>query len=251
MNAAWAEVLSIYVLVFCRIGSVFVLLPGFASARMPVSVRIMLAIAVTFALTPAIANKLSISPSQSSTLETAIPTELMIGLAFGFWCYCFLHAGRFAANVIASVIGLAGIPGQPLEDQDPSSHLATLLSLTVTVMIFASDLHLASLAALIGSYDTMPLYSTPTGEWFALGSIKLIAQTSLLSVQMASPFIVLTVIVNLALGLCGKFTPQLQIYFAALGFTILVSLLALHLLLPGISNLPIQAYAGWLSDSLQ
>jgi flagellar biosynthesis protein FliR len=251
MSQALEATLSIYVLVFCRVGAVFVLLPGFASARMPASVRLLLAMMITVTLTPIVMGQSVVEPREFATLHWAMLTELLIGLAFGFWCYCFLYASRFAASVIASVVGLAGIPGQPLEDNDPSSHLATLLSLAATIMIFASDLHLASLAALVRSYETMPIYTVPSGEWLAQGSIKLVSETSVIGLQIASPFIVFAVVVNLALGLCIKFTPQLQIYFASMGLTIFMSFLILHTLFPNLAQIPVQAYSAWLSESLQ
>jgi flagellar biosynthesis protein FliR len=251
MSQTLASTLSVYVLVFCRVGAVFVLLPGFASARMPISVRLLLALMITVALTPIIMDQNSLDERTLALLHWAMLTELLIGLAFGFWCYCFLHASRFAAGIIASVVGLAGIPGQPLEDQDPSSHLATLLSIAATIMIFASDLHLAGLAALIRSYETMPIYTVPDGQWLAKGSIRLVSETSVLALQIASPFVVFAVVVNLALGLCAKFTPQLQIYFAAMGLTIFVSFLILHALFPSLSQISVQAYSTWLSESLR
>jgi flagellar biosynthesis protein FliR len=251
MSDTLAASLSVYVLVFCRIGAVFVLLPGFASARVPTSIRLLLAIVVAVALTPVLASRIPLQLNTQSSLQTVMFTELLIGLAFGFWCFCFLHASRFAANIIASTIGLSGIPGQPMEEQDASGPLPTLLSLVATILIFAADLHLASLAALIRSYESMPLQSFPTGEWLAQGSIALVKESSVLALQIASPFIVLAVVVNLALGLCGKFTPQLQIYFAAMGLTILVSLLVLMAIIPGLSQIPLQAYSAWLSESLQ
>jgi flagellar biosynthesis protein FliR len=251
MSQSLAATLSVYILVFCRVGAVLVLLPGFASARMPGSVRLLLAMMITVALTPIVIGQEVVEPQDIARLHWAMLSELVIGLAFGFWCYCFLYASRFAASIIASVVGLAGIPGQPLEDNDPSSHLATLLSLSATIMIFATDLHLASLAALVRSYETMPIYTVPSGEWLAQGSIRLVSETSVIGLQIASPFIVFAVVVNLALGLCIKFTPQLQIYFAAMGLTIFCSFLILHTLFPSLSQISLQAYSAWLAKSLQ
>lgn len=251
MRETLLNLLAIHVLVFCRFGGALVLLPGLSNARFSVTMRILFALLLTVAVTPLLMPQLEKALASGVTLQSALVTEVVIGLAFGFWSFCFLHASRFAGAIISSVIGLAGIPGQPIDEHDPTSVLATLLSLAATAMIFASDMHLLSLEALVRSYDAMPVLAVPTADWLAQNSIKLVRDTSVLALQVSSPFIVLVVVTNLALGLCGKFTPQLQIYFAALGLTILLSFLLLGWLFPTISRIPTEAYASWLAEAAQ
>jgi len=251
MTDGLQALLWLHVLVFCRFGSALVLLPGLSNPRFPVTVRVFFALMLTVALTPMLADKIQPAVSSGRPLQYAFVSEILVGLAFGFWSYLFLQASRYAGAIISTVVGLAGIPGQPIDEHDPTSHLASLLSLGATAMIFATDLPLLSVEALARSYDTMPVLGIPASDWLAENSVKLIRDTSVLAVQVSSPFIVLVVVTNLALGLCGKFTPQLQVYFAALGLTILLSFLLLGWLFPTISRLPTEAYASWLSQALQ
>lgn len=251
MRETLLSFLWMHILVFARFGAALVLLPGLANVRFPMILRLFFALLLTAAFTPMLLHQLQPAISSGTRLQSALFTEVIIGLAFGFWSFCFLHASRFAGSVISSVIGLAGIPGQPVDEHDPTSHLATLLSLGATAMIFATDLPLISLEALVRSYDTLPVLGIPAADWLAENSIRLVRDTSVLAVQVASPFIVLVVVTNLALGLCGKFTPQLQVYFAALGLTILLSFLLLGWIFPSISRLPTEAYASWLSEAVQ
>jgi flagellar biosynthesis protein FliR len=241
----------VHILVFARFGAALVLLPGLSNARFPVMMRLFFALLLTVAITPMLMHQLQPAISSAARLQSAIFTEVIVGLAFGFWSFCFLHVSRFAGSIITSVIGLAGIPGQPIDEHDPTSTLGSLLSLAATAMIFASDLPLISIQALARSYETIPVLGIPAAEWLAENSIKLVRDTSIIAVQMASPFIVLVVVINLALGLCGKFTPQLQVYFAALGLTILLSFLLLGWIFPSISRLPTEAYASWLNQAVQ
>ncbi|MBL8790407.1 MAG: flagellar biosynthetic protein FliR [Rhizobiales bacterium] len=251
MREALLTLLWVHILVFARFGAALVLLPGLSNARFPVTMRIFFALLLTVAITPMLMQQLEPALASSSRLQAALFTEVIVGLAFGFWGFCFLHASRFAGAIISSVIGLAGIPGQPIDEHDPTSTLATLLSLAATAIIFATDLPLISIQALTRSYETIPVLAVPESGWLFENSLKLVRDTSVIAVQMASPFIVLVVVTNLALGLCGKFTPQLQVYFAALGLTILLSFLLLGWIFPNLAHLPAEAYGSWLSQALQ
>ncbi|MFT3672941.1 flagellar biosynthetic protein FliR [Aestuariivirga sp.] len=251
MSEALLTLLWVYILVFARFGAALVLLPGLSNARFPVTIRIFFALFLTVALTPMLMQQLQPAFAPGARYQSALITEVIVGLAFGFWGFCFLHASRFAGSIISSVIGLAGIPGQPIDEHDPTTPLGSLLSLGATAIVFATDLPMMSIEALSRSYETIPVMGAPAGDWLAQNTIRLVRDTSIIAVQMSSPFIVLVVVTNLALGLCGKFTPQLQVYFAALGLTILLSFLLLGWIFPNLAYLPAEAYSSWLKQALQ
>ncbi len=252
MNPQLPDLVLGYFILFARFGAALVLLPGFANPRFPAFSRIFFAMITTLVLTPFLQGTLTnLGPiAESGRFWPTLVSESLIGFAFGFWCYLFLHASRFAASIITTTTGLAGVPGQPIDEHDPTSHLGTLLSLAATAAIFASDLHLLALRALTHSYEVFPVGNAPTGEWFGTNSISLVSGTSTLALQIASPFIVVAVVLNVAIGLCSKFTPQLQIYFASLGLTILLSLVMLAILSPGVLSIPVSAYQNWLQTSV-
>lgn len=253
MIAATQQLLLLWLLVFCRVGTALVLLPGLSSPRLPVYFRILLALACTTALLPAVGNRLSaeqIAIAPMNLLWFAM-IEMQTGFAIGFWGLMFLQASRFAASTIASTIGLAGVPGQAIDEFDPNSTLSTLLTLSTTMLILALNLHLESLAALLRSYDALPMIAgIPVQKLTELTSSTL-RNTTLMGLQMAAPFIVYSVVANLALGFCSKFTPQLQIYFATMGLTILVALALLATDALNVLEIPVQSYRNWLLDLLR
>ena len=84
-----------------------------------------------------------------------IPTETLIGAAIGLMARFFFLALQFAATAISNFIGLAGIPGIPLEEGDTGSPLATLVSSAAVMIIFAMGLHIELLSAIIDSYEVL------------------------------------------------------------------------------------------------
>ncbi len=253
MTSAAQQLLLLWALVFCRVGTAFILLPGLANPRLPMYFRLLLAMAVTTALLPAIGNRLPAETAANPSIALLWPAaqEILTGFAIGFWGLCFLQASRFAASTIASTVGLAGVPGQSIDEFDPNSTLATFLTLSTTMLILASGLHLEGLAALLRSYDILPMATGITAQQLTEITGTTIRDTTLMGLQMAAPFIVYAVVANLALGLCSKFTPQLQVYFATMGFTILVALALLATDALNVLEIPVQSYRSWLVDVMR
>lgn len=179
-----------------------------------------------------------------------ILNELLVGIYFGFLCALFVYAVRFFAHFVMALIGLAGIPGQAIDDLEPNPALVMIFSMLFTALVFALDLHLLSFGAAIETYKIYPMGQAP-----GIGSIletiaNTLTDTSLIALQASSPFILYGISINFALGLVGKLTPQLQVYFALMGGSILVALLALAVVGSSLLAHFVTSYAGWLETAL-
>ncbi len=253
MSTDLQNVVISFFIIFCRIGGALVLMPGFSNPRFPTVVRLMFSMVLSVALTPYLWTYLQDLQVDIKTSHfiPIIAVETAIGLMFGFWCFCFLHASRFAGTFISTAVGLAGIPGQPIDEQNPSSHLASLLSLTATMLIFASGLHLVSVRALIQTYQILPMGKMPGSLWMVNTTLQLLRETSILALQISSPFILLVVVSNFALGLINRFTPQLSVYFAVTGLVSMISLGILSLASPQLLSMSEQSYSNWLQSGFK
>ncbi|MFM9856876.1 flagellar biosynthesis protein FliR [Pseudoxanthobacter sp. M-2] len=215
-----SEILLATFLVFCRVGGCILIAPGFSSSRIPASVRLYIAIAVSLALTP------TLYPTVLPLAEGATPASLLagivsesaIGLLIGLLGRLFFLALQSFAAVIAQSIGIGGMPGAMVDEGEQLPALSTLLTMTATVMLFVTDQHWELLRGLVASYDAMP----PSGGFlpqFALVAITdQLSEAFLLALRVASPFIVFSIIVNLAAGLVNKLTPTVPIFFVAVPF---------------------------------
>lgn len=236
-------------LVFCRVGSACMLMPGFALARAPVMFRVLLALALS-AVTYPFLQISNVKLVVEAGLPGAVISETVIGLFFGFLCAIFLHAVRLFASFAMALIGLAGIPGQPVDDLEPNPAFVAIISMTFTMMVFALDIHLLSFRALLSTYSIYPLGHVLNAELMVESIGNVLGDTSLMALQASSPFILHSVGINFALGLIGKLTPQLQVYFALMGISILFALLALYIVGSPIFSFLISSYAGFLESGL-
>jgi flagellar biosynthesis protein FliR len=252
MDFMLAQATAVF-LVFCRVGCAIMLLPGFGSPRIPMTVRLFLALVISAAIAASlpelsVPNLLEQSPL---SLLSLIGQELAIGLFVGAMGSFFIHGVRLAGDTIANSIGLGGIPGVPIEGNDPTGHIASLLTLSVTLAIFAADFHLQAIAALAETYTVSPMGIGLDTQMMMSGMSNALRDAFLLSLQLASPFVAFSLLSNLILGLVGRLAPKVSIYFSVTGFMALFGLWLLIVVAPNTASLSARSYGSWLEGLVQ
>ena len=235
-------------LLFCRVGSCVLFAPGLSSARIPMQIRLLVTLGVVLALSPLLANFIAtrVAAVAMEVRPLLIIREIVTGLIIGVMGRFFLMGLQFAANTIWSTIGLAGIPGVPLEESDAGSPLATLASTGAVVLILSLGLHIEMLRAVIDSYQVIGILD-PLEPGAMLSSLTtVLAETSVLALRLAAPFIAYGVLANVGLGLANRFVPQISVYHATTGVVMVVGLGLMHLLWPEWIMLFVGSYLSWL-----
>jgi flagellar biosynthesis protein FliR len=235
-------------LIFCRIGSCAMFMPALGSARVPMQVRLLIVTGISMAVSPLLASSMtaSLRGAAENAILLQIITEIGIGSAIGLMGRSLLLAVQFAGTFIANMIGLAGIPGIPLEDAEGSTPLAGLLSMSATAILLAAGAHIEAIEAIVDSYEPMPLWIGFDIDWQLTSFINVLAGSSVLAARLAAPLAVYSILINVALGLAGRFTPQLQIYFVATGAVLLGGLIFLMVAMPDWLGLFRETYMTWL-----
>lgn len=216
-------------LVLCRIGTSLMFIPGLSSARIPLSLRLFCALALSLALTPQVVQFGLTGPVEwrSRSFFNLVFQEFFLGFLFGTISSLTIQAARFAGDTISSSIGLAGIPGQPIELNEASSQVSSLITLAVTMLLFAGDLHLLSIDAILRSYELVKIGAGYDVRDFSEAFLRQLRDLYLLSLQVASPFIAYSLLGNLMLGLIGRIAPKVSIYFTLTGAITIGGLLLL------------------------
>ncbi len=251
MIEAAAQTMTAASSVFCRISGCMLLLPGFSSARVPVRVRIHIVILLTLALSPLVVPvvlKHAPDITRPGSVALLIVTEVLKGALLGLAARLLLAAVEFAGTAIANMIGLGGLPGLPIEGQEPVPALTSLLVMTATLLIFVTDLHWHVLSALVNSYTLLP----PDGWFEAQPSIAAIsdqlANMALLSAKLAGPFFIYAIVINLAMGIMNKMTPTLPIFFVSMPFVIAGGMLLLVFLIDDLLAVFLSVFGGWVKS---
>ena len=222
-----ADLLTVF-LVFCRLGSAMVVLPGFGEAFVAPRLRLMLALALAVAVTPVVAPSLP-RASDAAAIVGLILSEIGVGLFIGTAARLLISALQVAGTVIAFQVNLSSAfvfdPTAGQQDMVTGSFLS-ILGLT---LLFVTDLHHLLLRGLVDSYAVfLPGALPPVGD-FADAVARLAADSFRIGLQLAAPFLLVGILIAVGMGLLSRLMPQVQIFFVAAPVQILIGMLALML----------------------
>jgi flagellar biosynthetic protein FliR len=222
----------VYFLVFVRTGAMLMFLPPINQAGVPTRVRLMLALAISFALAPGLAHAYPAQlPATPIGLSVLIIEDAVAGLLVGAMATILMSALSVAGMLISTQTGLgyAQLLNPTMGDSEPV--VGNFLSLLGGVMIFATNLHHLAIGAIQGSYTLIPPGGAlPTADMAEL-TIRLVSGSFALGIQLAAPFLIFGFVVNASIGLLARMMPQLQVFFIAMPINLLAGFLIIMLLL--------------------
>ena len=213
-----------FFMIFARLGSAIMLLPGFGEAYVPQRVRLVFALMVSLVLMPMLADRLPEMPAAFDRFAGLLVLEIGIGIFFGMLTRLMLLGAQSAGSVIALQIGLASaLVSDPTTQQQAAVTGNFLLALTV-VLIFATGLDHMTLKGLVGTYGIFPPGIVPPLGDVANHASRIVADSFAVAIEMATPFLVYGIVFSVALGLLARLMPTLQVFFIAMPAQILAGL---------------------------
>ena len=243
MTEYFSEATLLAMLAFCRVGGCFLVLPGLASSRVPVQIRILMVLAVSIAMLGQLWPHLqSVSPTEPALFARLAVFETAVGLFIGLCVRFYLMALGFMATGIGTVIGFGNLMGPGFEDTEPQAALGTMLTMTAVLLLFIFDFHHAVILALIDSYGVIPVNSQMPTEAFVMNLTGTLSESFLLVLRLGSPFIAYALVMNLMIGVLNKLTPQIPIYFISLPFLIFGGLVLLYFAIPTFLTLFVEGF---------
>ncbi len=243
------SVLNVFIL-FCRIGACLMLMPGMSGPHVPVKVRLFLGFAITLGLAPLLWSEIEpqVAGATPIALLQTIIGEGLIGLLIGFLGRVFFAALETLSNAIAMAIGLSSPLTPPPDENEPLPSVVSLISLGATVLFFITDLHWEVLRGLVASYAAWPVSGFFNVQFGLIQVGDCLARSFALALQISSPFIVYSLVVNLAIGLAAKFAPQVPIYFVTVPAVALGGLFLLYMSCRYLLDLFVGGFAKWLGS---
>jgi flagellar biosynthetic protein FliR len=203
VSEAW---LWAFFLVFLRVGAMMALMPAFGEQSVPMRVRLVLTLAFTAVVAPAVVGR--IGPGAPAL---ALAGEVMAGLAMGIGMRMFIFALQMAGAIIAQGTSLSQAFGGAAPEPLPAiGNLLTMAGLAIAVL---AGLHVKAAALMILSYDILPPGRLPGAADLAQWGLAQVIRAFSLAFSLAAPFTLAALVYNVALGVINRAMPQLMVSF--------------------------------------
>jgi flagellar biosynthetic protein FliR len=220
-----------FMLVFARIGTMVMLLPGLGEMSVPVRVRLTVALVLAAVLLPLHQAAYQIDLRSFGPLIALLGQELFIGAMLGLTARLTMAGLQIAGNVIAQQLGLGFVTAVDPTQGQQSVIVGNFLTVLGVTLIFATDLHHLVIAALDDSYKLFQPGEIPLLGDVAALTTRTVAAAFRIGIQLSAPFLVFGLLFNLGLGVLARLMPQMQVFFVGLPLSILLGFLILIVVL--------------------
>lgn len=195
--------------VFLRVSALVSLLPAFGERSIPTRVKLGISVAFSLVIFPAVP-PVEIEPGFQTSVQL-IGTEVLVGLMLGIGLRLFVLALQTAGSIAAQATSLSQILGGAAADPVPAmGYLLTLAGLTLAVLM---GLHIRVAEFLIQSYTLFPTSQLLSAPDLSQWGVQQISRSFSLAFGLAMPFVIASLIYNLALGVINRAMPQLMVAF--------------------------------------
>ena len=226
----WSGFLSAMTLVLVRVSGMVAFAPFFSSTALPMRVKAVFVLAVSYLLAPLVA---TLPQAQATISFSSLLGEVAIGITYGLTLTLLNEMLLFAGQVAGvqfsfSMVNLLD-PGSSIQ----TPLLGDLFSLMGTLVLIAAGLDRVLLASMVRSFRFAPLGTFVLAPTAGLEIVRLAGGIFLAAVELAAPLLAATMLVELAVALMGKLSPQLPVMNLTVpmktltGFAILSGSLAL------------------------
>ena len=206
--ADWATFLSAMTLTLVRVSGMVAFAPFFSSTALPVRVKAVFAGAVAFLLAPLVA---TLPNARASIGCSALLGELAVGLVYGLTLTLLSEMLLFAGQIAGLQFSFSLV-----NLMDPASAIQTpllgdLFQLMGTLVVITAGLDRIMLASMARSFRVAPLGAYAVAPSSALAIVRAAGGIFLAAVELAAPVLAATMLVEIAVALLGKLSPQLPV----------------------------------------
>ncbi len=206
------------------------LFPGFGERVVPVRVKLVLSLAFTVVVAAATAPYIDTDQINELRGVWIILSETAVGLLIGIGFRMFLLALQTAGSMAAQATSLSQILGSAGATPLPAiGHVLTMGGIALA-MILKLHVHVAEMV--IRTYTIFPVGALPNASSTTEWGVAQVAGAFSLAFSLAAPFVLISVLYNLTLGIINRAMPQMMVVFVGAPVITAGGLILLFLLAP-------------------
>lgn len=189
--------------------------PLWSNAGVPGRTRLILAIAITVAITPILPAMPIVQPASLAGLWILLQ-QMLIGIGMGFAAKIVFSGIELAGEFIGAQMGLGFATFYDPLSSSQTPVISEFINLIALLLFLSMNGHLLYLATLVQSFSSIPVNAVPLGAGSWLNLAELGGKIFSAGLLLALPIVVALLITNVALAVLTRAAPQLNIF--ALGF---------------------------------
>lgn len=214
-------------LIFTRIGSGIMLMPGLGEGSVSIRARLLLALSIAVLMTPILMEFMPKVPESPLLLGVLLTGEIFIGAMIGTVARFIISSLHIAGTIISTQSSLAMATQFDPTQATQGSLIGNFMSITAVVVMFAVDLHLVMLRGLSDSYTLFMPGDFPPVEDFTAYLTMLLSNVFEIAFQLSAPIVVIGLLLYYAGGVLSRLMPSVQVFFIIMPLQIFISLVVL------------------------
>jgi len=221
-------------LVLARAGTVVMTVPPFGGTSVPPTVKIGLILLLSVTLAPLVSVPAGVT---LGVLTSIIVREAAIGLALSMAVRLAVAGAEVGGQLAGMQMGFSYAVLVDPSSGARNQVLSSLYGNLVVLALLATNAHHAVLRTLAASYQSLPLGAGGVSPQILTASGRMLGLVLLFGVQLAAPFVIALLVVEVALGLISRSVPGLNMMTVGFGLRLLVGLIVLASALAAVPSL--------------
>jgi flagellar biosynthetic protein FliR len=215
-----------FIFPLARILALLMAAPPFNNVALSGQVRLILALSIALAITPALPKIVLIEPASAYGL-LILAQQMLIGFAMGFSLRLVFSAIDMAGNIISNQMGLGFATAYDPQNTAQTPVVSEFIGLLAMLIFLAIDGHLMVISTVVQSFSALPIGSAHIAQasWLNVATAGGVIFSS--GVFLALPIIVALTITNTALGVLSRVSPQLNLMAIGFPVTIIIGFVCL------------------------
>lgn len=211
-----------FLLIFCRLGALIMMLPGIGEIFVPERIRLTFALVFTYVLFPMLSPKMPDFPESAIRLVLLVLAEILTGAFIGGLARLIQSLLHVAGMIMAFLSSLAAAQLFDSTQGSQGSVFGNFLTLTGITLFLVTDLHHLMLRGIYDSYEVFAPGSFVPVEDFAKLAGTMMSDVFALGFRVAAPILIVGTCLYLAAGVMGRLMPAMQVFFVLVPVQIIV-----------------------------
>ncbi|MCE9633705.1 MAG: flagellar biosynthetic protein FliR [Methylophilales bacterium] len=215
---------------FCRILALLSTAPLFSARGIPAHVKVLTAFVVTILVAPLLPAMPNVSPASAYGL-LIVAQQILIGVAMGLAIRLLFMAFEMAGHIIGLQMGLGFATFFDPQNGTQVPLVGQFLTIMAMLLFLSLNGHLLVINALVSSFETIPIGAN-MASWSLRALVLSAANMFAWGIQLAMPVVGALMLVNAALGVLTRASPQLNIFAVGFPLTMGVGFVILGISIP-------------------